>query len=89
MKWNLFVKGYVYVCMYVCIHISIANNIFDLLNFQYFPRFMVEASNAVDGSKPARTLLASLCVILLAATELIDLVGLSYKRAPKTFTFFS
>ena len=54
------------------------NHIFDLLNFQYFPRFMVEASNVVDGIKPARTLVASLCVIILAATELIDLVGLSY-----------
>lgn len=41
---------------------------------KYFPRFMVEASNVVDGSKPARTLLASLCVIILAATEFIDLL---------------
>lgn len=68
--------------------LSIAYNIFDLLYFQYFPKFMVEASNVVDGSKPARTLVASLCVITLAATELIDLVRLSFKKGPKTFLLF-
>ena len=43
--------------------------------FQYFPKFLVELSNILDGSKPARTLLAALSVTLLAGTELIDMVS--------------
>jgi len=34
----------------------------------------VEFSNVLDGSKPARTLLAALSVTLLASSELIDMV---------------
>lgn len=41
---------------------------------QYFPVFLVEFSNVLDGSKPARTLLAALSVTLLASSELIDMV---------------
>lgn len=42
---------------------------------KYFPKFVVEASNVLDCSKPARTLAAALCVTILAATELIDMLG--------------
>ena len=34
----------------------------------------MEFSNVLDGSKPARTLLAALSVTLLASSELIDMV---------------
>ncbi|XP_020630982.1 adenylate cyclase type 3-like [Orbicella faveolata] len=42
---------------------------------KYFPKFLVEFSNVLDGSKPARTLLAALSVTLLAGSELIDMLG--------------
>lgn len=43
--------------------------------FQRFPKFLVDISNVLDSSKPARTLLAALSVSLLAGTELIDMVS--------------
>lgn len=43
--------------------------------FQRFPKFLVDISNVLDNSKPARTLLAALSVSLLAGTELIDMVS--------------
>lgn len=42
---------------------------------KYFPQCLVQFSNVLDSSKPARTLVAALCVTLLASTELIDMLG--------------
>ena len=48
--------------------------------FQCFPKFLMDISNVLDNSKPARTLLAALSVSLLAGTELIDMVSVPQFR---------
>ena len=42
--------------------------------FQFFPGFVVDLSICLDANKPARSLVAGLGVVILAATELLDMV---------------
>lgn len=54
------------------------------VSFQCFPKFLMDISNVLDNSKPARTLLAALSVSLLAGTELIDMLGCTATKLDKT-----
>ncbi|PFX15541.1 Adenylate cyclase type 6 [Stylophora pistillata] len=49
-----------------------------------FPRFLVDLSKILDGSKPARTLIAALSVSVLAGTELIDMLACTATKLDET-----